>query len=211
MLQKSLTTTFLVSTYANDGIGLCIGTYLSQYLANYFLSYAYHYATETAFVLRRVRRLKRTKEVRPFARVVFYMDDMIFIGAGKKYMKKAFKLVANYLRIKLGLELKNDNYQLIDLFRKNAFVDVVGFRFYADRTTIRRKIYKRICDDIKAIKKNGKHTDLKICRSFMSRHGYVKKSNSAKFKRKSKYDDVFNIAKKVISDEAKSSLHRKAA
>lgn len=45
----------------------------------------------------------------------------------------------------------------------------------------------------------------------MSRHGYVKNSNSAKFKRKSKYDDVFNIAKKVISDEAKSSLHRKAA
>lgn len=202
---------FLVSTYADDGIGLCIGTYLSQYLANYFLSYAYHYATETAFVLRRERRLKRTKEVRPFTRVVFYMDDMIFIGAGKKYMKKAFKMVANYLKIELGLELKNDNYQLIDLFRKNAFVDVVGFRFYADRTTIRRKTYKRICDDIKAIKKNGKHADLKICRSFMSRHGYVKNSNSAKFKRKSKYDDVFNIAKKVISDEAKSSLHRKAA
>lgn len=73
------------------------------------------------------------------------------------------------------------------------------------------KFTKRICDDIKAIKMNGKHADLKICRSFMSRHGYVKNSNSAKFKRKSKYNDVFSIAKKVISYEAKSSLHRKAA
>ena len=139
------------------------------------------------------------------------MDDMVFIGSGKKYMKKAFKMVANYLKTVLGLELKNNNYQLIDLFKKNAFVDVVGFRFYANRTTIRRKIYKRICDDVKTIKKNGKYVDLKTCRGFMSRHGFVKNSNSAKFKRKSKYDYAFNIAKKVISDEAKSDLHRKAA
>lgn len=69
---------FLVSTYADDGIGLCIGTYLSQYLANYFLSYAYHFATERAYVVRKQRRSTYKKEIRPFTRVVFYMDDMVF-------------------------------------------------------------------------------------------------------------------------------------
>lgn len=202
---------FLVSTYANDGIGLCIGTYLSQYLANYFLSYAYHFSTERAYVVRKQRRSTYKKEIRPFTRVVFYMDDMVFIGAGKKYMKKAFKLVINYLKEELWLELKHDNYQVIDLYREKAFVDVVGFRFYVDRTTIRKRTYKRICADVKKIKKHAGNTDVKICRSFMSRHGFVKNSNSVKYRRKSKYDNIFKIAKKVISYETKNNLHRKSA
>lgn len=202
---------FLVSTYANDGIGLCIGTYLSQYLANYFLSYAYHFSTERAYVVRKQRRSTYKKEIRPFTRVVFYMDDMVFIGAGKKYMKKAFKLVINYLKEELWLELKHDNYQVIDLYREKAFVDVVGFRFYVDRTTIRKRIYKRICADVKKIEKHAGNTDVKICRSFMSRHGFVKNSNSVKYRRKSKYDNIFKIAKKVISYETKNNLHRKSA
>ncbi len=79
--------TALVSTYSKNDVGLCIGTYLSQYLANYFLSYAYHYATEMACVNRKDRKTGRIKKIHPFTRVVFYMDDMVFIGANKKHMK----------------------------------------------------------------------------------------------------------------------------
>ena len=42
----------------------------------------------------------------------------------------------------------------------------------------------------------------------MSRHGFVKKCNSAKFKRKSKYNKVFQTARKVIGDETRNALHR---
>lgn len=203
--------TALVSTYSKNDVGLCIGTYLSQYLANYFLSYAYHYATEMACVNRKDRKTGRIKKIHPFTRVVFYMDDIVFIGANKKHMKREMKMIIGYLKSTLGLELKHDTYQVIDLFKPGSFVDVVGYRFYKDHITIRRRIFFRISNDIKTIRKYGVNTDLKVCRGFMSRHGFIKVSNSAKFKRKSKYDYAFNIAKKVISDEAKSNLHRKAA
>ena len=145
--------TALVSTYSKNDVGLCIGTYLSQYLANYFLSYAYHYATEMACVNRKDRKTGRIKKIHPFTRVVFYMDDMVFIGANKKHMKRAMKMIIGYLKSTLGLELKHDTYQVIDLFKPGSFVDVVEYRFFKDHTTIRRRIFFRISNDIKNHKK----------------------------------------------------------
>lgn len=198
----------LVATYGDNGIGLCIGTFLSQYLANYFLSYAYHFVTEVAFVTRKDRKTGEIKEIRPFNLVVFYMDDMVLFGSNKKHMKRVMKMLIEYLNNELCLELKHDTYQMIDLFKEKAFVDVVGFRFYKDHTTIRRRICNRINRDVKAIHKFKEDIDIKVCRGFMSRHGFVKNSDSIKFKRKNKYNNAYNIAKKVISDEAKNNLHR---
>lgn len=203
--------TALVSTYSSNGLGLCIGTYLSQYLANYLLSYAYHYAAEMACVNRKDRKTGRIKKIHPFTRVVFYMDDMVFIGANKKCMKKAMKMIIEYLKNNLGLELKHDTYQVIDLFKPGSFVDVVGYRFYKDHATIRRRIFRRISDDVKIIRKYGVNADLKVCRGFMSRHGFIKVSDSAKFKRKSKYDVAYQIAREVIRNEAKNNVHGNAA
>lgn len=203
--------TALVSTYSKNDVGLCIGTYLSQYLANYFLSYAYHYATEMACVNRKDRKTGRIKKIHPFTRVVFYMDDMVFIGANKKHMKRTMKMIIGYLKSTLGLELKHDTYQVIDLIKPGSFVDVVGYRFYKDHTTIRRRIFFRISNDIKTIRKYGVNTDLKVCRGFMSRHGFIKASDSTKFKRKSKYDVAYQIAREVIRNEAKNNVHRNAA
>lgn len=203
--------TTLVSTYSKNDVGLCIGTYLSQYLANYFLSYAYHYATEMACVNRKNRKTGRIKKIHPFTQVVFYMDDMVFIGANKKHMKRTMKMIIGYLKSTLGLELKHDTYQVIDLFKPGSFVDVVGYRFYKDHTTIRRRIFFRISNDIKTIRKYGVNTDLKVCRGFMSRHGFIKVSDSVKFKRKSKYDTAYQIAREVIRNEAKSNVHGNTA
>lgn len=200
--------TSLISTYSNNETGLCIGTYLSQYLANYYLSYAYHFITENAFVTRKERKTGKIKKIMPFTRVVFYMDDMVFIGSNKKHMKKAMNEFIKYLKNNLCLELKHDTYQVIDLFKDKAFVDVVGFRFYKDHTTIRKRIFRRISKDTKIINKFDKDVDIAICRGFMSRHGFVKKCNSVKFKRKSKYNKVFQIARKVIGDETRNTLHR---
>lgn len=201
----------LVTTYSGNGIGLCIGTYLSQYLANYFLSYAYHYATEAACVSRKDRKTGKMKKIHPFTRVVFYMDDMVFIGANKKYMKQAMKTIVKYLIVKLNLELKNGTYQVIDLFQPGSFVDVVGYRFYKNRTTIRKRIFRRISNDVKIIRKHGINAILNVCKGFMSRHGFIKSSDSVKFKRKSKYNTAYRLSREVIRSETKSNVYRYAA
>lgn len=126
-------------------------------------------------------------------------------------MKRAMKMIIGYLKSTLGLKLKHDTYQVIDLFEPGSFVDVVGYRFYKDHTTIRKRIFHRISDDVKNIRKYGVNTDLKVCRGFMSRNGFVKASDSAKFKRKSKYDTAYQIAREVIRNEAKNNVHGNAA
>ena len=120
-------------------------------------------------------------------------------------------MIIEYFKNNLGLELKHDTYQVIDLFKPGSFVDVVGYRFYKDHTTVRRRIFFRISNDIKTIRKYGVNTDLKVCRGFMSRHGFIKVSDSAKFKRKSKYDTAYQIAREVIRNEAKNNVHGNAA
>lgn len=97
------------------------------------------------------------------------------------------------------------------VMRVGVTKDGVGYRFYKDYTTIRRRIFFRISNDIKTIRKYGVNTDLKVCRGFMSRHGFIKISDSAKFKRKSKYDTAYQIAREVIRNEAKNNVHGNAA
>lgn len=200
----------LISTYNDDGVGLCIGTYLSQYLANYFLSYAYHYLTEQTFKIRKSKTIEN-KRVNLTTFTIFYMDDMSIFGSSKKDLKKAMKMLIKYLNEELGLTLKNNTYLMIDLFKDGAFLDAVGYRFYRDRTTIRRRTYRRLSRTAKLVNKFGENTSHSICKSFMSRHGYVKCSNSIQFQRKYKYKQAFKTARKVIRDEAKGVVHRKAA
>ena len=200
----------LVSTYSDNGIGLCIGTYLSQYLANYFLSYAYHYITEQAFKIRK-SKTRGDKRINLTTFVVFYMDDISIFASSKKDLKKAMKMLIKYLDEKLGLSLKHNTYLIIDPFKDGSFLDAVGYRFYRDHTTIRRRTYRKLSKTAKLVNKFGESTSPNICKSFMSRHGYVKCSDSVQFQRKYRYKKAFKIARKVIRDEAKSIIHRKAA
>ena len=110
--------------------GLPLGFYTSQWLANWYLDELDHYIKE---VLRAPHYMR-------------YMDDMVIFGSNKRELHRIRAAIDEYLKTRLGLELK-ENWQVFrfdyidrDGNHRGRFLDYMGFRFYRDRTTIRRSI-----------------------------------------------------------------------
>lgn len=116
------------------GGGVPIGFYTSQWFANWFLQPFDHFVKEelrAAFYMR-------------------YMDDIVIFGNNKRKLHRDFIQIQKYLAT-LGLEVKS-NWQVFrfdfigkDGKRRGRFIDFMGFKFYHDRTTIRRSIYLNAC------------------------------------------------------------------
>ena len=124
--------------------GLPIGFYTSQWFANWFLQPFDHYIKE---------ELRADFYMR-------YMDDIVIFSSNKRQLKKMLFKIDKYLKT-LDLELK-DNYQifLFDYTDKNGekhgrFIDFMGFKFYRNKTTIRKSVFLRARR--LAIRLNKKH------------------------------------------------------
>lgn len=104
--------------------GLAIGSYLSQTLGNLYMAELYHLAEELP-------------EVR---HVLFYMDDMLIMGANKRKLLRAAEAIADTAH-SMGLQLKYE-LRVIDI-RKQP-IDMLGWRFWWRRTSIRRKLFRRM-------------------------------------------------------------------
>lgn len=106
--------------------GLPLGFYTSQWFANFYLQKFEHYVKENLKVVHYIR----------------YMDDMVLFGSNKRKLRKVFEDIVNYLSVELGLQVKH-NWQLFRFHTKQnrgRFLDFMGFRFYRNRITLRRKI-----------------------------------------------------------------------
>lgn len=110
--------------------GLPLGFYSSQWLANWYLQGLDHYIKED---------LKAKLYIR-------YMDDMVIFGSNKKELHRIRHEIEKYLNDKLHLKMKN-NWQvyLFDYVNKDGKhigrdLDFMGFRFYRDRTILRKSI-----------------------------------------------------------------------
>lgn len=114
--------------------GLAIGSYLSQTLANLYLSTLYHYASE------RCTYSRRNKRVRVFSHVLFYMDDMTFLGHNRRQMRKHLTAIVAKASTSLGLEIK-PNWVLQE-FSQRYPLDIMGFRYTPGKVSLRRRIYK---------------------------------------------------------------------
>lgn len=111
-------------------VGIPIGYYTSQWFANFYLTPLDHF-------------VKERLGARYYAR---YMDDMVVFGPNKRELHRMRMAIADYLRDELGLELKS-NWQvyLFDYVRRDGTrvgrdLDFMGFRFWRDRTTLRRSL-----------------------------------------------------------------------
>lgn len=114
--------------------GLPIGFYTSQWFANYFLQPFDHYIKEelhASFYMR-------------------YMDDIVIFGSNKRKLHRDFEKIREYL-LRMGLEVKS-NWQVFlfdyidkDGIRRGRPIDFMGFKFYRDKTTIRKSIFLRAC------------------------------------------------------------------
>lgn len=153
----------LVSTHR---VGLSIGSYLSQYLANYYLSGAYRYACELA----RTRRGKRVKLV---DHVLVYMDDWLFLGHNKANLRLAVRKVERYIRCKLHLDVKP--WKVCRL--PDEPIDMVGYVFRRDRTTVRAGIFLRARRAILRAKNITSHVAARI----VAYWGYFKRTATRAF------------------------------
>ena len=106
-----------------------------------------------------------------------YMDDMVIFGSNKKKLHQMHKAIGEYLNNQLGLELK-DNWQV---FRFNYIrdgkhhgrdLDFMGFRFFRDKTILRRTIMLKATRKAKRISKKVKPTIYDV-RQMMAYLGWI--------------------------------------
>lgn len=139
--------------------GLPLGFHTSHWLANWYLQGLDHYIKQD---------LKAVHYVR-------YMDDMVIFGSSKNELHRICNCVDEYLK-ELKLELKG-NWQVARFDRggKYRFLDFMGFRFYRNRTTLRKGIMVRMTRRAKRFKKNP---TIYSCRRMMSALGWIKQTDS---------------------------------
>lgn len=119
----------------NGGNSLPIGYYTSQWFSNFYLEGLDHYIKEQLHIKYYVR----------------YVDDMVLIDSNKRRLHKAIKAIEMYLN-GIDLHLK-DNWQVWKL--NSRPIDFVGYRFYKEKTLLRKRIFFRLCRRTRKIKKTG--------------------------------------------------------
>ena len=143
--------------------GLPIGNVTSQWFANFYLQGIDHYIKEKLHAKYYMR----------------YMDDMVLLGSNKRELHKDCDLISDYLH-NIGLELKS-NYQVFKTDSRG--IDFLGYRFFHNKTILRRSIMLRISRKVRKVYKKksyNKHN----CMSIISYLGWIKHSDSYKFYQK---------------------------
>ena len=201
----------LLSTFES---GLSIGSYLSQFLCNLYMSQLYHEISENMF---RVRKHKNgiNERINLVTHVLIYMDDILILGTNSKDLNKAMKLIIKFAKDEMGLEVKASwtvfKTRLKDRKTKDEkyegqFIDMMGFRIYRWHTTIRRRVFIRIrkayMRTLKCIKTH-KTILVSLARKCLSYYGYIKHTDSFKFKKRYNVYEIVKCCKKVVSNESK--------
>lgn len=139
-------------------VGIPLGFYTSQWLSNWYLQELDHYIKE---------QLKAVHYVR-------YMDDMVIFGNNKKVLHQMRQAVSNYLQSELGLELKA-NWQVFRFSygnNKGRDLDFMGFRFYRNKTILRKSIMYKATRKAKKIYKKENPT-IYDARQMLSYLGWI--------------------------------------
>lgn len=183
---------WLIDTIIDSAEGLPIGNYTSQWFSNFFLQGLDHFIKEEIRVKYYIR----------------YVDDLVLLGSNKKKLHRAKDEIADYL-ISIGLSLK-ENWQVFRIDCRD--IDFLGFRFYRDRTILRKRNALRIRRRCRKINKKStlNYADASAVISYW---GWLKRSDSYNF-----YHDTIKRlvdiekAKRTVSNYAKqaNSLRRAA-
>lgn len=141
--------------------GIPLGFYTSQWFANWYLQDLDHYIKENLNAVHYIR----------------YMDDMVIFGSNKKVLHKMRERISEYLENNLGVKLK-DNWQVFrfDYVKQGKHygrcLDFMGFKFYRDKTILRKSIMLKATRKAKKISKKEKMTIYDI-RQMMSYLGWI--------------------------------------
>lgn len=142
--------------------GLPLGFYTSQWFANWYLQDFDHYVKEVLHVKHYIR----------------YMDDIILFSSSKQELHKIKEAIEIYFSKNLKLTIK-ENWQIFCFHtkeNKGRFLDFMGFRFYNNRVTLRRKIALKAQRKAKKIFKKI-HTTIYDARQMVTYVGWIKHTN----------------------------------
>ena len=169
---------------ANGGDCLPIGYYTSQWFSNFYLEGLDHYIKEQLHVKYYVR----------------YVDDMVLIDSNKRKLHKALLKIDEYLH-GIGLAVKG-NWQVWKI--NSRPIDFVGYRFYKNKTILRKRIFYRLCRRVRKIKKTGYITSHQAM-SLLSLVGWLSHINGREFYKRCIYPYApKNKLKKIVSNYTKN-------
>ncbi len=174
---------WLIDTIIDSNPGLPIGNYTSQWFSNFFLEGIDHYIKEQLHIKYYVR----------------YVDDLVLLGPNKKKLHKARIAIAEYLE-GIGLALKG-NWQVSRV--NSRAIDFLGFRFFRDKTILRKRNALRIRRRFKKISQKAKLSFRDACAA-ISYWGWIVRSDSYNFYQSIKDLVSLNAARKVVSGHAKT-------
>jgi hypothetical protein len=133
--------------------GLPLGFYTSQWLANWYL-------TEFDYFVKQELHAKY---------YVRYMDDMVIFSSNKAELHWIKTQIEKYLADNLGLKLK-ENWQVFPIESRD--LDFMGFRFYRNKTTLRKSIFLKAIRKANKLSKKDRPTLYDI-RQMMSYFGWL--------------------------------------
>lgn len=183
--------------------GLPIGSYLSIKLCALYMADLYHHCEGRYFAERRGIRKNTYKHV------MINLDDIYLFGTNANQMNRAMRDVVEFAASK-GLTIK-PNWQLISLNHSDndAHIDVLGYRVYRDRITMRPRNYRKLKHSIAAF---NSHPTVRNARSLIARNGmFIPHTNSARFCDKYNVHSATKKARKVISHHDKGKICRETA
>lgn len=179
--------------------GLSIGSYLSQFLCNLYMSILYHEVSENMYRIRKHRNGIKER-VNLVKKKVFYMDDVLLAGTNKKDIKKAMRLFIRKAK-ELGLTIK-PTFRIYRI--DGTFVDMMGYRIYQYKITIRRRVFRRVRKSyVKVRKLYGTHKPIPVkwAKRCSSYYGYLKNTDSKHIRKRWKVKKMLRICKGVIKRE----------
>ena len=145
----------------NGGEGLPIGYYSSQWFSNFYLEKLDHY-------------IKEVLKIRHYIR---YVDDMVLMDTNKRKLHKARVQIASYLEDNGYKVTIKDNWQLWRIHSRP--LDFLGFKFYKDKTILRKRIFIAMNRRIRRVKKKG-YCTVRTARGIASSLGWLKHIPSGK-------------------------------
>lgn len=178
--------------------GLPLGFYTSVWLGNWYLNELDHAIKEKMKAVYYVRNV----------------DDIVIFGSNKKKLHKMRKAI-NEILSSLGLEMKCDwqvartVYYEDDKCRRGRALDFIGYKFFKNRTTLRKSILRKMRRKALKIWKKNKITSYDA-KQMMASLGWIKSSNTYKYYlRYIKPFVDFGKLKRIISsaDKRKAGLY----
>jgi hypothetical protein len=175
--------------------GVPIGNYTSQWFANCYLELLDHYIKEQLGIKYYIR----------------YIDDFVLLGANKKKLHRALKLIVAFLETELGLTIK-ENWQVFPV--KARGIDFLGYVFFHTHTVMRGRNFislTRQCNRVKRKQERGEPIPYKMAAGLLSRAGQMKHCDSQYIKEKYYHGINERELKEVIRRETKRQLQARAA